>query len=338
MNVLETQALTTGYWLRRHSQRVISHDLNLSLPQGRLVCLIGPNGAGKSTLLRTLAGMQAPLKGDVRLLGDDLHSLSIEERAKRLSIVLTERLEAEAMRGFDLVALGRTPHTAWTGRLTEHDHARIAWAVAQVGAQDIVGRIVNELSDGQRQKLMIARALAQETPVILLDEPTAYLDLPRRIETLRLLRQLARDAQRAILLSTHDLDLALRAADDLWLMSAEGHLEQGIPEDLVLSGALARIFDSDGVHFDLASGTFRMNRAPRGALRLQGQGVLAYWTRHALERADWRIVEHAPLTVRVASDALTKWQLDTPTGTSYGDSIADLLQALAPYLNQDSTT
>lgn len=337
MNVLETLELTTGYWLRRNVARPISQRLNLRLPAGRLVCLMGPNGAGKSTLLRTLAGMQAPLEGEVRLMGESLRHLSVEDRAKRLSIVLTERLEADAMRGIDLVALGRTPHTAWTGRLSAHDHERIEWALAQVGAQALADSLVNQLSDGQRQKLMIARALAQETPLILLDEPTAYLDLPRRIEILRLLRQLARDTQRAILLSTHDLDLALRAADELWLMSAEGEMSMGVPEDSILDGTLARIFESDGVHFDTASGTFRMNRSPRGHVRLTGQGVLAHWTRHALERADWQVSDKAPICVSITSDnPQGTWQLQSAQGVSHHHSLEALLNALMPFLEKVS--
>ncbi|NKQ37472.1 MAG: ABC transporter ATP-binding protein [Chloroflexi bacterium] len=312
--ILQTHDLTIGYRHGRKLPRIVAEALNVTLRQGELVCLLGPNGAGKSTLLRTMAGLQAPLHGRISLHGDDLTHLTPAQVARRLSIVLTERIDAGAMRAYGLVALGRHPYTNWAGQLSAEDEGVVRWALTAVGAADLAGRQINTLSDGERQKVMIARALAQEPALILLDEPTAYLDLPRRVEIMRILRQLARREGRAILLSTHDLDLALRTADQLWLMAADGSLQTGAPEDLVLSGAFGRTFPSDGVAFDLQTGSFRLLEQPIGRIDLAGNGAGAFWTMRALERAGFAVERGrngAPALVEVLNgDGRYRWQLN----------------------------
>jgi iron complex transport system ATP-binding protein len=211
--------------------------VSVALRPGELVCLLGPNGAGKSTLIRTLCGMQAPLAGRVLLGGEPLEKLSAREVARRMSLVLTERVAVGLMPVATLVALGRHPYTRWGGRLRPEDREAVWRAMADAGIEAMACRPVCELSDGERQKVMIARALAQEPQVMILDEATAFLDLPRRVELMHLLRRLTRSRRRAILLSTHDLELALRCADRLWLLPLGGPLQDGAPEDLVLSGA-----------------------------------------------------------------------------------------------------
>jgi iron complex transport system ATP-binding protein len=191
--------------------------------------------------------MQLPLGGEVRLLGDDIYKLAPPELAKRLSLVLTEKVDVGMLSAYTLVSLGRHPYTNWWGNLTSEHEAIVHWAIKSVGAVHLAQRQVSELSDGERQKIMIARALAQSPTVMLLDEPTAFLDLPRRVEIMQLLRQLTRETNQAILLSTHDLDLALRLADKVWLLTTNGILHVGAPEDLVLSGAFADTFNSEGV-------------------------------------------------------------------------------------------
>jgi iron complex transport system ATP-binding protein len=255
-----------------------------------LVCLIGPNGAGKSTLMRTLAGMQIPLAGTVHLMGDDLKSLKPNELARRLSIVLTERIDVGMLSAYSLVALGRYPYTGWMGELRPEDEWVVQQAITAVGAADLADRNVGELSDGERQKIMIARALAQEPVVMLLDEPTAYLDLPRRAELMAMLRRLARETGRAILLSTHDLDLALRNADRIWLLPKGGQVQAGAPEDLVLSGAFEAAFKSEGVQFDAYTGSFRTDNVAAGTVDLHGDGLPALWTLRALEREGFCVV------------------------------------------------
>jgi iron complex transport system ATP-binding protein len=193
------------------------------------------------------------------------------------------------MTAFTLAALGRHPHTDWSGRMTQRDLDVVRWAMDAVGASALAHRNLGELSDGERQKVMIARALAQESTVIVLDEPTAFLDLPRRVEIMSLLRRLARTTGRAILLSTHDLDLALRSADRILVMQPGAPLQAGAPEDLVLGGVFQRIFRDTGVEFDSHTGSFRIHGAGGGEVLLKGEGVHAIWTQRALEREGYRV-------------------------------------------------
>ncbi len=254
MTALETRALAIGY-RRRRGDTVLARDLDLQLQRGSLVGILGANGIGKSTLLRTLACMQAPLAGQVLLDGEEAAHMLPLDVARRLCIVLTTAPQASLLNGYALVALGRYPHSDWLGRLSKADHAQVEWALQAVGATDLAERRVSQLSDGQRQKLMIARALTQDCPLMLLDEPTAFLDYPRRLETLRLLRRLTRDAKRAILVCTHELALALRYCDAIWLMSENG-LQVGSPTSLLEDGSLNAAFGIDDFDFGAYGGSF----------------------------------------------------------------------------------
>jgi iron complex transport system ATP-binding protein len=350
--MLTTSSLAIGY------KTPLASNLDLELRPAELVCLIGPNGAGKSTLLRTLAGMEKPLAGAVWLDEENLHRLPPLELAKRLAIVLTERVNSPLLTARELVALGRHPHTDWLGRLTVRDEAAIERAMRLTDTLVFAERPIHELSDGERQKVMIARALAQILPplsaraqvpisnyqssnapvfqrsnVLLLDEPTAFLDLPRRVELLQLLRRLARETGVATLLSTHDLDLALRLADRLWLISASGSMEIGLPEELALNGAIARVFQSEGAHFDPALGAFRVHQPALGALSLHGEqdGVTLAWTWRALERLGYEVhnngVRH-PIHIEILGE--TRWRLVTPKTAREFTSLESLLAALLP--------
>ena len=296
--ILQARDLTIGYQRGRHITPIAMH-LNTSLNAGELVCLIGANGIGKSTLMRTLAGMQPALAGDIRLNGTPLNDFSALELAQQISLVLTERLDVGMLTGHELVALGRHPYTDWLGTLREEDKAAIQRAIHAVGGEVLAQRAFNELSDGERQKILIARALAQETVLMILDEPTAFLDVPRRAEIMHMLKQLAHNTGRAILLSTHDLELALRTADRVWLFSADRRLHIGAPEDLILSGHFARAFADQQVRFDAELGGFSMASSPIGSIRLIGTGVGAIWTRRALERAGYQLDDNAPNYVEV---------------------------------------
>ena len=320
--ILEAQNLSIGY----RANRVVAQGLDLALHSGELACLIGPNGVGKSTLMRTLAGMQHPLAGRVALMGVDVQGMKATERARRLSVVLTEKMQVGLLTGYELVALGRHPHTGWTGQLSQHDEEVIRWALQAVSAEAIAARRIAELSDGERQKLMIARALAQEPAAMILDEPTAFLDLPHRVEIIRLLRRLAAETGRAILLSTHDLDLALRSAQKIWLMSG-GIVEIGAPEDLVLSGAFERTFQTEGVSFDAASGSFSIRQDSAGCVVVLGDGLAAMWIKRALEREGFVTQKNgdAPLATITVLDE-KNWSLnDGKTYTSIANLLADLL-------------
>ncbi len=312
-SILTTHNLTIGYKTSRKTVRCVASDISVSLQAGELVCLLGPNGAGKSTLLRSLAGMQPPIAGEVRLLGENIYKLAPQELAKRLSLVLTEKVDVGMLSAYTLVSLGRYPYTDWWGNLTPQDEAIVHWAIKSVGAVHLAQRQVSELSDGERQKIMIARALAQSPIVMLLDEPTAFLDLPRRVEIMQLLRQLARETNQAILLSTHDLDLALRLADKVWLLTANGILHVGAPEDLVLSGAFADSFRSEGVEFDVASGEFNLHTSHKGEINLVGEGIAAIWTIRALKRAGFQVNQNKnglPISVEVITKSKQiLWQI-----------------------------
>lgn len=332
--ILKADSLAIGHRSGRGA-RVVRADLDLSLHAGELVCLVGPNGAGKSTLLRTLAGLQLPLSGSILVRGEPLGSLSAQRVAQRIAIVLTEAVPVPAMSVRELVALGRHPHTSWSGRLGAADSAAVDAALELSGMKPLADRLLVELSDGERQKAMIARAVAQETPILLLDEPTAYLDLPRRVEILRQLRELTRRARRAVLLSTHDLDLALRSADRIWLMPASGPMHVGAPEDLVLDGSFAAAFATEGIVFDSRHGHFRVHDETLETVCLLGSGdpIIDRWTRHALFRAGFAVEMEAygrPLVVEVLSaDGKLHWRAVADGGAPVDStSLADIAEHL----------
>lgn len=293
---LETVSLSAGYRGRRRAARVVLGHVAVRLEAGEFACLLGPNGAGKSTLLRTLARVQPPLAGSVLIGGDDVRALGRLELARRLSVVLTERVQVGLLSAYDVVALGRYPHTGWGGRLFPHDHQVVVWALTATGSRDLAARPLHELSDGERQRILVARALAQEPRVMLLDEPTAFLDVPHRVELMELLRRLAHDTGVAVLLSTHDVELALRTADVVWLVTPDGGLVTGGPEDLALDGALAAAFPDARIAFDAATGGFVPKRDPRGAIVVSGEGAALHWTRRAVERAGYLAVEESSPT------------------------------------------
>lgn len=222
--------------------KVIASDLTAVLPTGTLTALVGSNGCGKSTLLRTIAALQPSLGG----------SVTPTASATTLAVVLTDRIDVPALSVIDVVALGRLPHTGLTGRLTPSDHTAIERALELCGISHIATRCIGEISDGERQRAMIARAIAQDTPIIILDEPTAFLDFPAKVETMQLLRRLAHDEGKTILLSTHDLEIAFQLADRLWLF-AEGCITEGSPAELAANGRIAVLFP----HAEFESDTMR---------------------------------------------------------------------------------
>jgi iron complex transport system ATP-binding protein len=297
--LLAAEDLVVGYRASGRTSKAIAGPLTLALRPGELVCLLGPNGAGKSTLMRTLAGLQPPLAGRLDLGGTPLADLGAGARARQLSIVLTDRVEASGLTVLELVRLGRHPHTGWLGGLSAHDEAQVHAALAATGTEAFAPRLVGELSDGERQKVLLARALAQDTPVVLLDEPTAHLDLPNRVSLMRLLHRLARQTGKAILLSTHELDLALQAADRIWLLPADGRLHTGTPEDLVLSGTFAAAFAREGLAFDPATGTFQLHEGQGPAVRVVGEGAGTFWTRRALEREGYAVTTNSAVPTQV---------------------------------------
>lgn len=248
--------LTIGYRARRGPATVVADGLTATAAVGQLTALVGPNGSGKSTLLRTVSGLQPALAGTVSIDGRDLATTHRADLARTVAVVLTERVDAGFLNVRSLVALGRTPHLGVAARLGRTDNEVVDWALEVTGAAAFARRLAGELSDGQRQRVMIARALAQQPRLLLLDEPTSFLDLPSRVELLDLLARLAREQELAVLVSTHELELAMRLADTLWLLpgsadDSPGVLHAGPPRSLVAE--IATAFDRGRVRFDADS-------------------------------------------------------------------------------------
>jgi iron complex transport system ATP-binding protein len=260
MAVVTLQHLSTGYPLGRGA-RVLLDGLDVTLNAGEFTVLVGPNGAGKSTLLRTMAGLQPALAGRVLLDGDDIHHLAPRTRAQRLAVVLTQHIRVWGLTARQLVAFGRHPHTGALGRLTAADEAAIDRALEATASTELADQPVAELSDGERQRVMVARALAQEPRAMMLDEVTAFLDLPHRVDVLLLLRRLARTTGRALLLSTHDLELAIKTADRLWVVKPGGVFVAGTPAELSRAGVFDALFASDSLYFDRGRGQFAVRDA-----------------------------------------------------------------------------
>lgn len=287
---IRVERLTTGYRGRKGVATVVTGELTASLHGGELTCLLGPNGAGKSTLLRTLSGFLPPIGGEIYIEGNKLGNYTSARLARLIGVVLTERLHLNNMTVAELVGLGRSPYTGFWGRLTTEDEEIVERSMELVRITGMRQRMVSTLSDGERQKVMIAKALAQETPVIFLDEPTAFLDYPSKVEIMQLLLDLARREGKTVFLSTHDLELSLQIADRIWLVDKEKGVVTGTPEDLSLSGDMGRFFERDGVVFDLSAGMFRIDSRPGRQIVLTGRGVRHSMAAKALARCGVRAV------------------------------------------------
>jgi iron complex transport system ATP-binding protein len=261
--IIEIRDLSIGYKTRKEEGR-IAIDLQATIYSGELTCLLGANGIGKSTLLRTLAGLQPYFSGEIRLENKLLTDYSSAESAKIIGLVLTEKVDVRDLSVTELVALGRSPHTGFWGRLSRKDRKIVAESIRQVNIDFLAQRSIHTLSDGERQKTMIAKVLAQQTPVIFLDEPTAFLDFPSKVEIMQLLRRLCRETGKTIFLSTHDLDLALQMADKIWLMDKKQGIMTGTPDDLAENGILENFFsDNKSIIFDKQLQLFRINKNRR---------------------------------------------------------------------------
>lgn len=304
--VLHTDNLSIGY-VRNKSRIIVQSQLNLNLNAGELVCVIGQNGCGKSTLLRTLAGLQSSLDGKVFLGGVLLQKMKLHQKAQMLALVLTDLVQIENARVFDIVKMGRQPYSGWWGKLCENDIRIVDEAIRMVHLSHKTNSLLNELSDGERQRVMIAKALAQDTPLVLLDEPTAHLDLPNRVEIMLLLHELAHRTQKSFLISTHELDIALQAADHIWLMEVDGGIRCGVPEDLVLQGHFNAAFQSKSYYFNTTNGNFSMNYKLVKQVSVTGNKMRMYWTLRALARAGYCVVENASIQIDVTDSC---WQIE----------------------------
>lgn len=244
----------------RHDVRTVAEGISATLRQGELTCLLGANGAGKSTLLRTLSAFQPKLGGSILIDGHELSEYSPRQLSRLIGVVLTEKPSIRNMRVREMVALGRSPYTGFWGTCSQKDWELVDEALGLVGIRQLDNRMVDTLSDGERQKVMIAKALAQQTPVIYLDEPTAFLDYPSKVEVLLLLRRICQEQQKTVFLSTHDLELAVQIADTIWLMDRAEGLSIGTPEELARTGVLGRFVERRGIHFDEKTLTIRIDK------------------------------------------------------------------------------
>jgi len=331
--VLTAQNLTIGYVHSRTNKTVIAQGLNLELHTQELVCLVGPNGVGKSTLLRTLTGLQPKLGGNLLLKGKPLEKYSNKALAQLVSVVLTAPVQVGNMKVRNLVGLGRFPFTGLFDSRSPEDDAAVQSALEMAGAGSLAERFVHELSDGERQRVMIARALAQEPLLLVLDEPTAFLDLPGRIATMQLMRELSHTHGKAVLASTHDLDQAMHLADKMWLMGKDGAILQGAPEDLVLTGAFGTTFAQPNLQFDFKTGSFEAEIKPEQRVVLQAEGLADIWTTRALRRAGFEVLVDGPSDLPrvevVQQNARTTWKLIRNGVALEFDSIYALLLGLS---------
>ncbi|MBL7870023.1 MAG: ABC transporter ATP-binding protein [Cyclobacteriaceae bacterium] len=308
---MSTTNLVVGYRTDK-KDHILFNNLSLKLRQGELVCFMGSNGVGKSTLIRTLAGLQEPLAGAFEIPND-----------QSVAVVLTDRINSALMTVYDLITYGRYPYLNWKVSLSKLDHELIDHAIQLVHLESIIAKKLFELSDGQLQMVMIAKALAQNTPILFLDEPTAHLDLNNRVEIMNILRSLCRTAGKSILVATHELDLALQTADSIWLATPDRKIIEGIPEDLVLDGTFDQVFQFKG--FDLKTGKMTHETFRKTSIHLKGEGHTYLWTKNALERNGYEVNEKAPCLVSISEkNGQSIWSIENSTFKTIKDLLENL--------------
>lgn len=326
--VIETINLGIGYHLKGGKQKLVHERLNLRLYAGEVTCLLGLNGAGKSTLLRTLCGFQKVLSGEIYLQGRPLQAFSQSDFSLAVGVVLTEKTNAGGITVYELVSLGRHPYTGFFGRLRSEDHRVIQESIEAVGITHKAQNRVAELSDGEKQKVMIAKTLAQQCPIILLDEPTAFLDVTSRIETMVLLRKLAVAQNKAILLSTHDMDMAIQMGDCFWLLDKERAISCGTPEDLILNGTFGSFFEKEGIRFDPTTGKLN-TETPTVGIGIEGDFITSYWVGNALLRNGYRPTTVSPNQINITCFSPDDIRIFSSTGEKEkATSVFDTIQRI----------
>jgi len=335
-NILVTNNLGIGYPARGKKKNILQNHLQLGLKSGELTCLLGSNGCGKSTLIRTLSGFHHPLAGEIKIFGRLLSEMSPAEISKIISVALTEPTDVNNMSVFEVVGFGRSPYTGFLGKLGKTDYEIIQKSLENSGISHLHNRQFNQLSDGERQKVMIAKSLAQETSILFLDEPTAYLDFPSKIEILQLLRQTAWEQQKAMLLTTHDVNLAIKFADKIWLMGVGVPVIAGVPEDLILNNEFGRYFDNEKTRFDIASGSFSVEVKETGEVFVKGEGLKYEWLLKALQRKGFKVLssENTNLDIPIIivnPETKNIFELKV-AGSVYGfDAIGELLEKMEDF-------
>jgi iron complex transport system ATP-binding protein len=267
--VLSTEKLDAGY-----DKKTVVKNLDLRALRGQTICLIGPNGAGKTTVLRTLAGILAPVKGAVYIGQEDISRIKSSDKARRLAVVLTEKLGVNMTSAREIAAMGRAPYTDFLGRLSPEDHRIVDEALMTVGALDLAERNFNSLSDGEKQKVLIARALAQQPELVILDEPTSHLDIKHKIEVIQILNRLSRERGLTVIMALHDIDMAVKNSQIILMIKNGAVLAQGKPEDIIAEGIIRDLYDIEGANFDAVTGAMEIcNEKPPEVFVAAGAGT-----------------------------------------------------------------
>ncbi len=329
---LELIDLKIGYHAGKN-EMIVQNNLNLTSNKGELIALIGRNGCGKSTLLRSMASLQPIFSGQIRIEGKNIAHIHPKKRAQLISVVLTDQRAEASFNVKELISIGRDPYTGWLGSLTETDNNIISKAIEMSNLDGFENRNIQELSDGERQRVFIARALAQDTPIILLDEPTSHLDLPNRINILLLLQKLARDTNKTIFISTHELETAMQVADKIWLMKKLDGVYVGTPEDMVLQGTFDNVFSHSNYDFDKEYGSFVVKKQLDKYITTNVQNpnsLMARWTTKALSRKGYHIIEDAPIVV-TTNESLNKWTVSNHIEYRETYNIEEMLKAITQF-------
>jgi len=328
-SILSLHHADIGFLRKKNSIRLLT-DINLQVPGGELIGLVGRNGSGKSTILRTLVRLQPVLQGEIRINSRKSEQIHSNEFAKIMAYVASGLEFSEGMTVRELVSLGRFPFTNWIGRIEKEDKILIDQAIQSVGIESLSNKKLIEISDGERQKAMIARTLAQNSQIIILDEPTAFLDLPSKYDIINLLYELTRNGK-TIIYSTHDLNIAMRFSDKIWLID-NNTIRDGSPEDLVLNKTLATIFDSDKIKLNDKTGDFDLNRNFSKSISLKAENSeLFYWTKQAMQRSGYEVVEYENENLQVQvfhKEDKIIWKISSSNVESEVQSIYQLISEL----------
>ena len=327
IQILSLDSLSIGYLSGKNKKALLS-PLNASASIGELVAVIGRNGIGKSTLLRTITGLQPPLGGNVFFSGINIRQYSRLELAQKVGFISTEIVRIANMSVYELVSLGRFPYTNWIGKIDNRDHEIIMDSIEKTGMVNLYDRNISELSDGERQRAMVARVLAQDTEIMIMDEPTAFLDIKSKYEIVHLMHELTEKKRKTIIFSTHDLNIAISQADKIWLTLDE-RLIEGAPEDLILEGSFNNLFGSSAVGFNSTDGSFSFRRNVRGTIYVEGKGNKRHWTEKAIVRAGFSVSEsRSNMVIKVPAADFKSWVLITPDQSLEFISILELVNWL----------
>jgi len=325
MKLIHTQSLAIGY-IEGSINKVLQENINLSLSSGEIISLMGQNGVGKTTFIKTLSGLHKGISGSVYYHDRLINEFSKSSLAKQISVVLTEKPFTAHLSVIELIALGRHPYSNWLGRLNTSDKQAIDLAMSQTNIDYLAQKKLYQLSDGQFQKVMIARALAQETDLIILDEPTAHLDLSNKIEIMLLLKSIA-GSGKGVLIATHDLQVSLQLSDRLWLFNFNQPVLDGCPEDLILQGAVDQTLFPINNNIDLTTGTVKHLDEHKGNVLLQGDPTMVHWTAQALQRNGYAVNKDSPTSI-IVNCLDYFWKLKSKDTSTSFDSIEDLLMHL----------